>query len=100
MCPESLHILIVDANPVNARALPRLLRHHGHDATTAHDSYNALFKAACLAPDVVLIDLEMPGVDGVEVVYRLSLTQRRKPPFIIAMSGCRGEDDLMMAFAS
>ncbi len=100
MYPESLRVLVVDDDPACARATSALLCHYGHAATVAAAGEEALLKAACLEPDVILLDLEMPGADGFEVARRLATTLRRKPPFLIAVSGRPCEDGLMMAFAS
>jgi len=64
-------ILVVD-DEVNARtALAELLRDEGYDVETAADAFKALGKYAEHAPQVVLTDLKMPGMDGIELVKRL-----------------------------
>jgi DNA-binding NtrC family response regulator len=64
-------ILVVD-DEVNARtALAELLRDEGFDVETAADAFKALGKIADFAPSVVLTDLKMPGLDGIELVKRI-----------------------------
>ncbi len=61
-------ILVVD-DEVNARtALPELLRDEGYAVETAADAFKALGKIEEFAPDLVLTDLKMPGMDGIELL--------------------------------
>jgi DNA-binding NtrC family response regulator len=64
-------ILVVD-DEVNARtALAELLRDEGYDVETAADAFKALGKYETFAPHVVVTDLKMPGMDGVELVKKI-----------------------------
>ena len=64
-------ILVVD-DEVNARtALAELLRDEGYEVETAADAFKALGKYAESTPHVVLTDLKMPGMDGIELVKRI-----------------------------
>lgn len=58
------HILVVDDNADNRRVLERLLEFGGHHATSAADGRDALEAARRSPPDLVLMDLAMPEVDG------------------------------------
>jgi diguanylate cyclase (GGDEF)-like protein len=71
--PES--ILVVDDDPDIARFVEVNLRSAGYDVTVASDGEEALLKAASLRPDLVLLDVMMPRIDGFEVAHRL----RRNP---------------------
>jgi two-component system, chemotaxis family, CheB/CheR fusion protein len=64
-------ILVVDDNVDAAEALALLLRHMGHDVQVAHDGRAALEAARLNHPQLVLLDLGMPGFDGYNVVARL-----------------------------
>ena len=64
-------ILIVDDNHDLADAIAALLAQCGHDVSVAYDGYEALSKASADAPQSVLLDIEMPSIDGVEVARRL-----------------------------
>ena len=69
--PRKGRILVVD-DEVNARtALAELLRDEGYEVETAADAFKALGKYADFAPQVVLTDLKMPGMDGIELVRRI-----------------------------
>ena len=64
-------VLVVDDEPGLVRALAINLRAHGWDVVTAHDGRSALAACAEAHPDVVLLDLGLPDMDGTEVVARL-----------------------------
>ena len=64
-------VLVVD-DEVNARtALAELLRDEGYDVETAADAFKALGKYESFAPQVVVTDLKMPGMDGIELVKKI-----------------------------
>jgi diguanylate cyclase (GGDEF)-like protein len=67
--PES--ILVVDDDPDIARFVEVNLRSAGYDVTVASDGQEALEKAGVLRPDLVLLDVMMPRIDGFEVAHRL-----------------------------
>ncbi len=71
MNKSTRHILIVDDEPHLCRALRRILEGEGYRVTTASDGHSALQAAAADQPDLVLLDLMMPGMDGQEVCHRL-----------------------------
>jgi DNA-binding NtrC family response regulator len=68
---RSGRVLVVD-DEVNARtALAELLRDEGYDVETAADAFKALGKYESFAPHVVVTDLKMPGMDGIELVKKI-----------------------------
>ena len=64
-------ILVVDDNVDAADALAELLRDFGHDVRAVHDGPSAIEQAAIHRPDIVLLDIGMPGFDGYEVARRM-----------------------------
>ncbi|GEO18438.1 adenylate/guanylate cyclase domain-containing protein [Microvirga aerophila] len=64
-------ILAVDDTPQNLDLLTRRLRSQGYEVATAADGEEALTRVAELAPDLVLLDIMMPTLDGIETVRRL-----------------------------
>jgi CheY-like chemotaxis protein len=64
-------ILVVDDNVDAADALAELLRDYGHDVRAVHDGPSAIEQAALHRPDIVLLDIGMPGCDGYEVARRM-----------------------------
>ncbi|HEY0251878.1 MAG TPA: response regulator, partial [Kofleriaceae bacterium] len=70
---------------VNARtALAELLGDEGYDVETAADAFKALGKFESFGPDVVVTDLKMPGMDGIELVKKLRAFEAR--PAVIVMT--------------
>jgi CheY-like chemotaxis protein len=89
-----LQILIVEDNGDAAEVLAMLLRMHGHEVEIAQDGPTGLRMAADKPPDVVLLDLEIPGgMSGYEVARRLEEQQTDKPPLLIAITGYGRDED-------
>jgi CheY-like chemotaxis protein len=82
----SLRILAVDDNVDLARSLASVLGLWGHTVRTAHDGSAALEVASVFSPEVVLLDLGLPRLDGLEVARRLRLTERFAA-LLVSMSG-------------
>ncbi|MEX2205477.1 MAG: response regulator [Myxococcota bacterium] len=90
--PSGLHLLVVDDNRDAADSLSILPRLRGHRSSVARDGGSAVERALSESPDVVLLDLGLPGVDGFEVCRILrerSLTRAR----IIAITGYARDED-------
>jgi CheY-like chemotaxis protein len=89
----SLRVLVVDDNLDTARTLAMLLEASGHDVRMVHDGPTALEAALNYGPNVVLLDIGLPGLDGYEVAKRL----RQRPVFqnvvLVAMTGYGQEAD-------
>jgi PAS domain S-box-containing protein len=62
----ALHILVVEDNPINSLLLTEMLRLRGHEVTNAVDGIEAVEKATDTAFDMILTDISMPRMDGVE----------------------------------
>ena len=69
-------VLVVDDESVLAELLGSALRHQGWETQTAANGWEALDKADTFDPDVVVLDIQMPGLDGMETLERL---RKRKP---------------------
>jgi CheY-like chemotaxis protein len=84
---EGLRILVADDNPVNQKLVSRVLEKFGHVASTVNNGREAV-KAACAGDfDVILMDVEMPEVDGFEATALIRATERsRRRVSIIAMT--------------
>jgi signal transduction histidine kinase/CheY-like chemotaxis protein len=68
---EAARILIVDDNEHAALALKKLLRHHGHRTEAAYSGEHALHTMDSFDPDVILMDIGMPEMDGYETARRI-----------------------------
>ena len=71
-----LHILVVDDQEINRKVTTRLLGKSGHIIVTAEDGSEAVEKWQAGCFDVILMDLEMPGMDGVEATGRIRDAER------------------------
>src|SRR5207247_8295952 len=82
-------ILVVDATPHNLKLLDAVLAPRGYDVDTAISGAEALEKAAAAAPDLVLSDIVMPGMDGYELCRRLRAdpATRFVPVVMVTASG-------------
>ncbi|CAN5712100.1 hypothetical protein BH23PLA1_BH23PLA1_17000 [soil metagenome] len=86
-------VLIVDDDAESATLVARLIRSRGHDATVAHDGEAALKAFAARRPDVVVLDLELPGIDGVEIARQIRQQPENQPFLLIALSGHSEDHD-------
>jgi signal transduction histidine kinase/CheY-like chemotaxis protein len=89
---ERLRAVVVDDNVDAAESLADLLRLFGHEVHVLHDGPTGLAAARTLRPDLVLLDLGLPGMDGFEVARRLSAD----PDFeavMVAVSGYGRDED-------
>ncbi|HEX5419585.1 MAG TPA: response regulator, partial [Gammaproteobacteria bacterium] len=91
---RGIRILIVDDNVDGADALARLLAVMGHETATEYDGQSALERVADFAPDVIFVDLGMPGMDGFQLCHRLRKHSLRNRPRIVALTGWGREEDL------
>ena len=85
-------ILVVDDNVDAAQSLALLLRQLGHDVQVAHDGHAALEAARTNRPQLVLLDLSMPGVDGYRVVERLKSDASFARVSFVAVTGSNDND--------
>jgi signal transduction histidine kinase/ActR/RegA family two-component response regulator len=89
----SCRILVVDDNEDSARTLAKLLRQQGHDVSVAHDGPSAVESASALLPDVVLLDIGLPGLNGYDVARRIREDCRENHPFLVAITGYGQDSD-------
>lgn len=86
-------VLVVDDNVDAAEMLAMLLELEGHSTTTAHDGREALAVARAFRPEIVFLDIGLPGMSGYEVAQAL----RREPglagAMLVALTGWGSEDD-------
>jgi CheY-like chemotaxis protein len=86
-CSQGLRILVVDDNVDAAETLELILRLAGHEVVVAFDGIEALAMFAEFQPDVAILDLGLPGIDGFEVALRVRADERFRSIPLIAHSG-------------
>ena len=90
-------ILVVDDNEAAADSLAKLLRLRGHRVSIAYSGLDAVDKAREQRPDILVLDIGLPDIDGYEVV-RILLRDGSFPSAIIALTGYGQEEDKVRAF--
>jgi len=92
--PTSLRILVVEDFADTYKALRLLLKRWGHEVVVAADGPAALSAAAAFCPDVVLLDIGLPGMDGYEVAARLRALSCLGHPLVVATTGFGQPEDV------
>jgi CheY-like chemotaxis protein len=82
-----MHVLVVDDNVDAADTLSMLLELEGYETTTVHDGFEVLEAALRVTPGVVLMDLEMPGIDGCQVAALLRQEPALANTLLVAVTG-------------
>jgi CheY-like chemotaxis protein len=80
-------ILVVDDNKDAAKSLAMVLRLDGHEVRTAHNGSAALTIAETESPEVIFLDIGMPGLDGYEVAKRLRGRAGAEEKLLVALTG-------------
>jgi CheY-like chemotaxis protein len=91
---QGLRILVVDDNVDAANTLGELLRIKGHQVRVAYEGHSAVESTASFRPQVAILDLGLPGLNGYEVAQRLEEELLENAPLLIALSGYGREEDL------
>lgn len=97
---ESLKILVVDDNVSSAQTMGWMLEMLGHQVVLAHDGLAALEAAKQHSPDVILLDIGMPGMNGYDVARALRQDVRFKDTLLIAQTGWGQDRDRQEALAA
>jgi signal transduction histidine kinase/CheY-like chemotaxis protein len=95
---NSLNILVVDDNKLAAEGLGKLLTHKGHQVTLAFDGAEALETAPRVNPEVIILDIGLPDMDGYSVARQLK--EMGVASILIALTGYGQEEDKMKARAA
>ena len=88
-------LLIVDDNPENLKLILVLLATCGHELVTATDAIQALAVIERQRPDLILLDLQLPGMDGLELTRRLRANEQTRSIPIVAVTAyaMKGDED-------
>ena len=95
---ESLSVLVVDDVPLNILLIKKMLSQYTFEIRTANGGQAALDAIAQKKPNLVLLDLMMPGIDGFEVIRRLRADDATKDLPIIILSALNSEQDISKGF--
>ena len=82
----SAKILYIEDNPQNMRLVRKMLRIGGYDMLEASDGSTGLEMAASERPDLILMDINLPDIDGIEATSRLKASQDLKHIPVIALT--------------
>jgi signal transduction histidine kinase len=94
---EGGRMLVVDDIEANVRLLSRILKNAGHEISTAQSGEEALEKVLSESPDVVLLDVMMPGMDGFEVCRRLRDDPRTSTLPVVMVTALQETEDRVRA---
>ena len=90
---RAVRVLLVDDSVDAAESLAMLLRLWGHEAAVAHDGPAALRLVGQQRPEVALLDIGLPGMDGYELARRLRQQPGLEQTFLVALTGWGQEED-------
>jgi CheY-like chemotaxis protein len=88
-----LRVLIVDDNEASAKTLGWALEAAGHEVTIAPDGRTAIEAAQEIAPQVVLLDIGLPGMNGYEICQVMKQSPALAKTIFIAQTGWSGEEN-------
>jgi two-component system, chemotaxis family, CheB/CheR fusion protein len=95
-----LRILVVDDNADSASGLAELLGMEGHEVRTSPDGETALSAAAEFHPEIVFLDIGLPGIDGYETARRLRAVPTFSQTRLVALTGYGQDEDRRRAEAA
>jgi CheY-like chemotaxis protein len=93
-------ILIVDDNEDSAQSLAMILELDGHQVAIACDGPDALAQAKRFLPQMALLDIGLPGMDGVELARRLRAAPELRNLFLVALTGYGRPEDVARSLAA
>jgi two-component system cell cycle response regulator len=96
----SAHILVVDDVPLNVEVLVAMLAHDYPFVSTAADGFEALAKIEAEKPDIVLLDVMMPGLDGFDTCRRIKADPATAHIPVVMVTALSDVDDLVRGFES
>lgn len=93
-------ILIVDDNPTNLKLVTFLVKSFGYQVETAIDADSTLKAVAEHAPDAILMDIQLPGIDGLELTRQLKAHAATRAIAVIALTAYAMKGDREKALAA
>jgi CheY-like chemotaxis protein len=93
-------ILVVDDNAANLKLLSFVLESRGYDVRTAADAEEALLGLRTFRPKLILTDLQLPGMDGLELTRQLKADPSHRDAIIVAVTASAMKGDEQKALAA
>ena len=93
-----MKILVVDDHPDSVDSLSRLLQAHGHETAVAYDGRQALEVFRQFETAVVVLDIDMPILDGYGAARAIRLTPREPLPVLVALTALGGHEARRRSF--
>ena len=93
-------LLLVDDNVDAVESLALLLQADGHDVRTAHDGTSALALVESFRPDLIVLDIGLPGMNGYEIAQRIRARPEFGAPTLVALTGYGQQEDRKRARAA
>ena len=86
-------ILVVEDNELNLRLFCDILRAHGYEADPVRDGRDAVDRARAFAPDLVVMDIQLPHISGLEIIEQLKADEALAPIPIMAVTAYAAKGD-------
>jgi two-component system cell cycle response regulator DivK len=86
-------ILVVEDNELNLKLFCDLLRAHGYEAEPVRDGREAVERARAFAPDLVIMDIQMPHITGLEIIEQMKADEELKAIPIMAVTAYAAKGD-------
>ncbi|MGB0388928.1 MAG: response regulator [Ardenticatenaceae bacterium] len=99
MTQKAASILVIDDQPANLRLLAGILSEQGYMVRLARNGNKGLSSAFCFAPDLILLDIQMPGMDGYQVCEALKAKHKTRDIPVLFVSALDQALDKVKAFA-
>jgi two-component system, cell cycle response regulator DivK len=93
-------ILVVEDNPKNLKLVRDVLQFSGYEVIEATSGEDGVRLAASEEPDLILMDLQLPGMDGAEALRRIRSGERAREVPVVAVTAFAMDDDRQNAFDS
>lgn len=88
-------VLVVEDNELNLKLFCDLLRAHGHETEAVRDAREAIERATLFAPDIIVMDIQMPHISGLELIeaIRRDVILRRTPVMAVTAYAGKGDEE-------
>jgi CheY-like chemotaxis protein len=97
---EKSHVLVADDNVFLARTLGTVLERWNFAVSVVHDGWSALTAAKQFRPAALLIDLRLPGLDGLQVARQVRSDPQLSSSLLLALTGAARDEDRTLSLAA